>query len=103
MTFLAFLQLTKREDSDEAKIEALSSVAELGEKIWVKIVSVKEEGSGNPKIGASMKLVDQKFGEDKDPTNLRVQEERPTWQPPKKVRKKRGKRGGSKKLSFYVL
>eukprot|EP00884_Botryococcus_braunii_P001360 jgi/Botrbrau1/11224/Bobra.0075s0020.1 len=66
-----------KEDSDESKIKSIGEVLEIGEPIWVKVVEVKEEegerGRG-PKIACSIKLVDQKSGEDLDVHNLR-------WQP----------------------
>lgn len=45
----------------------------MGEAVWVKVCEViEDDGSGRgPKIQCSIKLVDQKSGEDLDPTFLR--------------------------------
>lgn len=53
---------------------ALSSVAGEGESVWVKVVSIKEEDTERPRIGVSMKLVNQRDGSDKDPNNLKLGE-----------------------------
>lgn len=63
-----------REDSDEAKVSAISQVVAVGEKLWVKVVEIKDPEPGSdrgPKIGCSIKLVSQKDGTDLDPHGLR--------------------------------
>lgn len=63
-----------RDDSDDAKVSALSEILKVDEDVYVKIVEVKESdpdpGRG-PKIGCSIKLVSQKDGSDLDPNNLK--------------------------------
>lgn len=79
--------VTKRDDADDAKVKALQGVAGEGDSVWVKVVAVKEEEPGNAKIGASMKLVNQRDGSDKDPQNVQLEEQmsKPRWQEPKKM------------------
>ncbi|KAJ9532328.1 hypothetical protein QJQ45_010367 [Haematococcus lacustris] len=62
-----------REDSDEQKKAELAGVVSIGEVVYVKVVEViEDDGSGRgQKIQCSLKLVDQKSGEDLDPGNLR--------------------------------
>lgn len=38
-------------------------------QVWVKVVEVRDDGSGQPKINCSMKVVSQEDGSDLDPTN----------------------------------
>ncbi len=38
-------------------------------QVWVKVVEVRDDGSGQPKINCSMKVVSQEDGSDVDPTN----------------------------------
>eukprot|EP00271_Cylindrocystis_brebissonii_P019185 TRINITY_DN573_c0_g2_i1.p1 TRINITY_DN573_c0_g2~~TRINITY_DN573_c0_g2_i1.p1 ORF type:complete len:642 (-),score=166.07 TRINITY_DN573_c0_g2_i1:333-2183(-) len=75
-------EVTKRDDSDENKVSALRGVAVEGDSVFVKVISIKEDESGNAKIGASMKLVEQRDGADKDPSNtqLEAQQSKPPWQ-----------------------
>ena len=84
---LSSCQVTKRDESDDQKVQALSGVAGEGDKVWVKVISIKEEETGNPKIGVSMKLVNQGSGLDKDPSNTKLEEQqsKPAWQGKKKV------------------
>mmetsp|Transcript_26220 Transcript_26220/g.77861 ORF Transcript_26220/g.77861 Transcript_26220/m.77861 type:complete len:587 (-) Transcript_26220:1722-3482(-) len=64
-----------REDTDEEKKAELGGVVAPGDKVWVKVVEVTpDDFSGRgPKIGCSMKLVDQTTGEDMDPNGLRCE------------------------------
>lgn len=82
-----YFQVTNRDDSEEAKVKALSSVASEGEQVWVKVISVNVEENGNTKIGCSMKYVRQGDGEDLDPNNIQAekQQSRPAWKEPQKV------------------
>jgi len=84
----ALAQVTKRDDPDEAKVEALRGVAGEGEKVWVKVISVVHDPErGAPKVGCSMKLVSQSDGADKDPSNLKLAEQsKPQSRGPQKVR-----------------
>lgn len=84
--FICF-QVTNRDDSEEAKVKALSSVADEGEQVWVKVVSVQVEEDGKTKIGCSMKYVNQGNGEDLDPNNIQAEKNqaRPSWKEPQKV------------------
>lgn len=83
----ASFQVTKRDDPDEAKVEALRAVAGEGEKVWVKVISVAHDPErGTPKVGCSMKLVSQSDGADKDPSNLKLAEQsKPQPRGPQKV------------------
>ncbi|CAI7915338.1 unnamed protein product [Closterium sp. NIES-54] len=78
-------QVAKRDDTDDAKVEALKGVAAEGEQVWVKVISLKDEtgadvidttpglpGSANIRIGCSMKVVSQTDGADRDPSNQRI-------------------------------
>ncbi len=38
-------------------------------QVWVKVVEVRDDGSGQPKVNCSMKIVSQEDGRDLDPTN----------------------------------
>eukprot|EP00775_Hariotina_reticulata_P012440 gene12440-12577_t len=58
------------EDSEADRKKALGEVVEVGQDVWVKVVEVGEDARG-PKIGCSMKLVDQADGTDLDPKNMR--------------------------------
>lgn len=60
------------EDGEAERKKAISEVVEVGQDVWVKVVEVGEDDRGRgPKIGCSMKLVDQADGTDLDPQNLR--------------------------------
>ncbi|GAB4812977.1 hypothetical protein N2152v2_000023 [Parachlorella kessleri] len=59
-----------REDTDDLKVAAISAVLAIGEKVFVKVVDVKQDERG-PKIGCSIKLVSQRDGTDLDPHNLK--------------------------------
>jgi len=59
-----------REDSDEEKVAALSSVVVAGEAVQVKVVEVVPDERG-PKVGCSIKLVNQRDGTDLDPNFLK--------------------------------
>ncbi|VDM20156.1 unnamed protein product [Hydatigera taeniaeformis] len=50
-------------------IGTVSDILDIGEKIFVKIISNKDG-----KLGLSMKVVNQTTGEDKDPNNLTIAE-----------------------------
>lgn len=80
-------QVTKRDDPDAVKVEALSSVAAEGESIYVKVISVKTEEDGSVKVGCSLKYVSQGDGRDLDPNNLQLEklQAKPAWQAPKKA------------------
>ncbi|GJP36891.1 hypothetical protein CLOM_g21354 [Closterium sp. NIES-68] len=78
-------EVAKRDDTDDAKVEALKGVAAEGEQVWVKVISLKDEtgadvidttpglpGSANVRIGCSMKVVSQTDGADRDPSNQRI-------------------------------
>ncbi|CAI5513021.1 unnamed protein product [Closterium sp. Naga37s-1] len=78
-------EVAKRDDTDDAKVEALKGVAAEGEQVWVKVISLKDEtgadvidttpglpGSANIRIGCSMKVVSQTDGADRDPSNQRI-------------------------------
>ncbi|BDA46039.1 probable nucleolar protein of 40 kDa [Coccomyxa sp. Obi] len=58
-----------RDDEDEAKVKAMEFFAPVGSQVWVKVVEVRDDGSGQPKINCSMKVVSQEDGADLDPTN----------------------------------
>ncbi|WIA16485.1 hypothetical protein OEZ85_013166 [Tetradesmus obliquus] len=58
------------EDGEAERKKAIGEVVELGQEVWVKVVEVGHDDRG-PKIGCSMKLVDQADGTDLDPQNLR--------------------------------
>eukprot|EP00898_Chlorokybus_atmophyticus_P003743 jgi/Chlat1/436/Chrsp103S01017 len=79
-------EVAKRDADDAAKVAALSQVVAEGESIWVKVVSVKDEG-GNVKVGCSIKFVNQTDGHDLDPTGLKLEEQqsKPTFGGRKKV------------------
>lgn len=81
-------EVTNRDDSEEAKVKALSSVADEGEQVWVKVVSVQVEEDGKTKIGCSMKYVNQGNGEDLDPNNIQAEKNqaRPSWKEPQKFK-----------------
>ena len=38
-------------------------------QVWVKVVEIRDDGGGNPKINCSMKAVSQEDGADLDPDN----------------------------------
>jgi hypothetical protein len=38
-------------------------------QVWVKVVEIRDDGGGNPKINCSMKAVSQDDGADLDPGN----------------------------------
>ena len=87
MTKVATIQVTRRDDSEEAKVQALASVAGEGEQVWIKVISVKHEDDGSTKVSCSMKYVSQGDGRDLDPNNVQLeqQQSRPPWQEPQKV------------------
>ncbi len=61
-----------RDDTDEVKKAELSGIVAVGDAVFVKVVEVVDDESGRgPKIGCSIKLVDQTSGEDMDPNGLR--------------------------------
>ncbi|KAJ7289970.1 hypothetical protein O6H91_Y301400 [Diphasiastrum complanatum] len=80
-------EITKKDDSDELKVQAISSVVEEGDEVWVKVISVKHEEDGSVKVGCSLKYVSQSDGRDLDPNNVQheQQQSRPTWQAPQKL------------------
>lgn len=59
-----------REDGDESKTAALASVVAVGESVQVKVVEVVADERG-PKVGCSIKLVNQRDGSDLDPNFLK--------------------------------
>eukprot|EP00897_Mesotaenium_endlicherianum_P006365 jgi/Mesen1/5757/ME000292S04849 len=87
LSHISEFEVTKRDDPDDVKVKALQEVAAEGDEVWVKVVSMKDEDSGNPKVGCSMKLVNQTDGTDRDPGNAKLQEQqsRPPWEAPKKM------------------
>jgi len=85
--FSSNIQVTKKEDTEEAKVQALASVAGEGDQVWVKVISVKVEEDGSTKVACSMKYVNQGNGQDLDPNNVQLEQKisRPPWQEPQKV------------------
>eukprot|EP00877_Chromochloris_zofingiensis_P006031 jgi/Chrzof1/1681/Cz10g17030.t1 len=60
------------EDTDEDKRRGIGEVVAVGDPVYVKVVEVSEDPSGRgPRIGCSIKLVNQSSGEDLDPQALR--------------------------------
>lgn len=66
-----YLEFT-REDTDDAKKQALGEVVRINDRVYVKVVEVQQDDRG-PKISGSLKLVDQGTGEDLDPGGTRYQ------------------------------
>ncbi|KIY92261.1 hypothetical protein MNEG_15702 [Monoraphidium neglectum] len=65
------------EEGDEAKKKALAEVVAVGEPVWVKVVEVTDDDSGRgPRIGCSIKLVNQADGTDLDPGGTRYRPRR---------------------------
>lgn len=54
--------------SDEVKAERISGVASVGDTVFVKVLNVSCSDNGKVSVKASMKLADQRTGEDRDPT-----------------------------------
>lgn len=79
-------EVTKRDDPDELKVEAIAAVAGEGDQVWVKVISVRQEGA-NVKVGCSLKFVSQSTGEDLDPNNVKLeqQQSRGNREEPKRV------------------
>lgn len=79
-------EVTDREDPDVKKVQAIAAIAGEGDQVWVKVISLKDEG-GNVKIGCSLKLVSQSTGQDLDPSNVKLEQQQPKGnrQEPKKV------------------
>lgn len=59
-----------RDDSDDSKTAALASIIGVGEAVQVKVVEVVPDERG-PKVGCSIKLVNQRDGTDLDPNFLK--------------------------------
>lgn len=80
-------EVTDREDSDALKVKAIAAVAGEGDQVWVKVISLKDDGGGGVKIGCSLKFVSQSTGKDLDPNNVKLDQQQPkgTRQEPKKV------------------
>ncbi|GAQ77558.1 hypothetical protein KFL_000010070 [Klebsormidium nitens] len=81
-------EVTRKDDAEDAKVDALRGVATEGDHVWVKVISLKEgEGGGGPKVGCSLKLVSQADGRDLDANNLILDkhERKPAWQQPQKL------------------
>ena len=81
--------MTDREDSDEVKVQAIGTIASEGDEVWVKVISLKDEG-GNVKIGCSLKLVSQSTGKDLDPSNVKLDQQQ----------KSKGSRSEPKRVSI---
>ncbi|CAM6041789.1 unnamed protein product [Sphagnum compactum] len=81
-------EVTKKEDSEEAKVQALASVAGEGDQVWVKVISVKVEEDGSTKVACSLKYVNQGNGQDLDPNNVQLEQKisRPPWREPQKLK-----------------
>eukprot|EP00887_Chlorella_sp_A99_P003531 scaffold7.g3531.t1 len=60
----------ERDAGDEERISTIGEVLSVDEPVWVKVVEVQFDERG-PKIGCSIKLVDQRDGTDLDPNNLK--------------------------------
>ncbi|KAG0566470.1 hypothetical protein KC19_7G066100 [Ceratodon purpureus] len=67
-------EICTREDSEEAKMKALSTIANEGKVVWIKVISVRSE-NGKTRIGCSMKHVDQEDGSDLDPNNIQLEQQ----------------------------
>eukprot|EP00249_Psilotum_nudum_P016964 c26080_g1_i1 orf=617-1480(-) len=67
-------EVAGRDDDDDVRVQAISSVAAKGDRVWVKVISLKEE-SGNVKIGCSLKFVSQSTGQDLDPNNVKLNQQ----------------------------
>jgi DNA-directed RNA polymerase subunit E'/Rpb7 len=67
-----------RDDTDEDKVQGIEGVLSVGESCFVKIIEMKQpEGDGDRmKLSASIRLVDQKTGEDFDPENMKLRQKR---------------------------
>ena len=72
-----------REDSDEAKVQALEWACAPHSDVWVKLIAVGEdEQRGGLKLTCAMNVVDQATGADLDPGNTRAALGRPPGGPP---------------------
>ena len=70
-----------RDDSDDAKVQALEWACPLNSDVWVKLIAVGEdEQRGGLKLTCAMAVVDQATGSDLDPGNTRL--DRPRGGPP---------------------
>lgn len=68
-----FIEMS-RDDTDEAKVAALSEVVSIDEEIFVKIIDVKQGTETSPaRVAASLKVVNQTTGADLDPHMLSQQ------------------------------
>jgi predicted RNA-binding protein with RPS1 domain len=67
-----------REDTDEDKVMGIEGVLSVGESCFVKIIEMKppESERDRMKLSGSIRLVDQKSGEDLDPENRKLRERR---------------------------
>ena len=67
-----------REDTDEDKIMGIEGVLSVGESCFVKIIEMKppESERDRMKLSGSIRLVDQKSGEDLDPENMKLRDRR---------------------------
>jgi hypothetical protein len=55
-------------------VKAFCTMANEGEVVWVKVISVKVEDS-KTRIGCSMKYVNQEDGGDLDPNNTQLEQQ----------------------------
>ena len=55
-------------------MKALSTIANEGKVVWIKVISVRSE-NGKTRIGCSMKHVDQEDGSDLDPNNIQLEQQ----------------------------
>ena len=53
-----------------ARVENPADVVSVGEKLFVKVLGLGDDPENNPKISLSIKTVNQRTGEDLDPTNI---------------------------------
>ena len=69
-----------RGDTDEDKVMGIEGVLSVGESCFVKIIEMKppESERDRMKLSGSIRLVDQKSGEDLDPENMKLRERRDT-------------------------
>eukprot|EP00850_Spirogloea_muscicola_P001584 SM000006S19349 [mRNA] locus=s6:188989:190097:- [translate_table: standard] len=79
-------EVTRRDDADAAKVEALAAVAAEGDQVWVKVIAIKHD-DGGAKLSCSIKYVSQKDGADLDANNVELEQQqaRPPWQDRPKV------------------
>ena len=72
-----------RDDSDEAKVQALEWACPPHSDVWVKLIAVGEdEQRGGLKLTCAVNVVDQATGADLDPGNTRAALGRPPGGPP---------------------